>query len=369
MYPASILSDWSRTIAKAFSALSKPQTFVLAAFSFGMAQARRCTLARVAEKLYWLGKPDSLERRLQRFLSHEHIDWKVGCGCLAAWVLDNLVFGVSTLVLLVDETSLGEHLKVMAVSLAYRGRAIPLAWWCYPPEHYPMRQIRLINTLLGWVAPYVGPRRVLVQADRGIGTSPGLLRALEKRGWFYLMRVQGTVRLRFQGGQIKAFRQMVSRPGQHWSAQVEAFRKAGWRRCWAIAFWGRGYQEPWLLLSNCPEVRAQSYGWRMWEELAFRDFKSYGWHWDRSHVRDPAHANRLWLVMAVAYAWALSLGTQAAHILEVARAVSRGKCRRHSLFTLGLRVLQRAFDLRKKLYKFFDLLLIPDVPLLRKIVV
>jgi hypothetical protein len=62
----------------------------------------------------------------------------------------------------------------------------------------------------------------------------------------------------------------------------------------------------------------------MWEELAFRDFKSNGWHWHRSRVWDTAHANRLWLVMALAYAWALSLGTQAAHQRELWREVARG---------------------------------------------
>jgi hypothetical protein len=36
-------------------------------------------------------------------------------------------------VLLVDETSLQERLQVMAVSLASRYRAMPLAWWCYRP--------------------------------------------------------------------------------------------------------------------------------------------------------------------------------------------------------------------------------------------
>jgi hypothetical protein len=50
--------------------------------------------------------------------------------------------------LLIDETSLQEHLKVMAVGLAYRGRAIPLVWWGYRPEAWPMGQVALILTLL-----------------------------------------------------------------------------------------------------------------------------------------------------------------------------------------------------------------------------
>lgn len=361
MNSARVLYHWSRTVAKAFHVLSKPESLVLSAFSLGLARARHCALARVAEALDWLGKPDTVERRLQRFLSNEHVDWQMGCQNLAAWVFGSLLFAGRTVVLLVDETALGEHLKVMAVSLAYRGRAIPLAWWCYPETAYPMRQIELIDTLLGWVAPFISSRyEVLVQADRGIGTSPGLLRRIQQRGWHYLVRVQGTVRVKLDG-QLKsvAMSSLVAHAGQQWSGWVQAFKKAGWRRCWAIAYWGRGYQEPWLLLSDWDVVRGPSYGWRMWEELAFRDFKSYGWHWQKSRVWDPAHANRLWLVMALAYAWTLSLGTQAAHLLAVRREVSRGQRLHYSLFRLGLRVVHGARHLFKELFKKFDLLFIP----------
>lgn len=360
MSVTNILYHWSQAVRKSFTALSKPQAYVLAAFSLGLGRARRCALARVAESLFWLGKPDSLERRLQRFLSNEHIDWQLGCQNLSAWVLRSLVFAQRTLVLLVDETSLAEHLKVMAVSLAYRGRAIPLAWWCYRQEHYPTKQVRLIDTLLGWITPHIPEGHdVLVEADRGIGTSPSLLRRIEKRGWHFLVRVQGSVRLKRDDGSIVPFRSLVRAPGQQWSGWVQAFRKAGWRRCWAIAYWGKGHKEPWLLLSDQAEVSGQRYGWRMWEELAFRDFKSTGWHWQKSRVWDPAHANRLWLVMALAYAWALSLGTQVAHWVELQRQLMRGRKRRLSFFALGLRAIQCALlTISRKLW-FFDFMFIP----------
>jgi hypothetical protein len=295
------LYHWIGNVSRAFENLSKPQARALALFSFGVAHARSCILPHVAEKLYWRGKADSVERWFQRFLSNSRIDWKVGCQNLAAWVLSSVVFGQNPLILLVDETSLADHLKVMVVSLAYRGRAIPLAWWCYPQDNYPMRQVALIDTLLGWVAPSI-PKgyEVLVEADRGLGTSPGLLKCIQQRGWHFLVRVQGTVRLRLQDGQKVTFRSRVSAPGQKWSGWVQAFAKAGWRRCWAIAYWGKGYKEPWLLLSDYDAVQQQQYGWRMWEELAFRDLKSYGWRWEKSRVWNPEHANRLWLVMALA---------------------------------------------------------------------
>jgi DDE family transposase len=364
MTSAKILYHWTKAVGKHFVPLSKPQASVLALFSLGVARAGSCVLNRVAQALPWIGKLDTVERRLQRFLANPRIHLEPGCVSLARWVLSSLSFASNTLVLLVDETARAEHLRVMAVGLAYRGRAIPLAWWCYPQDQYPMRQVELIDTLLGWVAPFVKPGYdVLVEMDRGLGTSPALLRRILKRGWHYLVRVQGSVRLRSEGQEQNVpFKSWVTGPGQKRSGWVRAFKKAGWLPCWAMAYWGEGYKEPWLLLSDWDQLQAPCYGWRMWEELAFRDLKSYGWNWQKSRVWDPDHSNRLWLVMALAYAWTLSLGTQAAHLLEVRREVTRGKQKRHSLFNLGIRVVHYAENIFKLLLRpfLFDFLFIPS---------
>ncbi len=60
-----------------------------------------------------------------------------------------------------------------------------------------------------------------------------------------------------------------------------------------------------------------------------------------SRVREPERAERLWLVMAVAYLWVVSMGT---HVLEtpshLAR-LSRVKGNRLGVFKLGLHSLDR----------------------------
>ncbi len=52
------------------------------------------------------------------------------------WVLNTLP-PCQRLTLLVDETALHDRLRVRAVCLAYHGRALPMAWECYPPNAYP----------------------------------------------------------------------------------------------------------------------------------------------------------------------------------------------------------------------------------------
>lgn len=213
---------------KPHAPLGHPLVKVLSGFSFGVAAARCCTLNAVAEAVPVLGKHDTVERRLQRFLANPRLDWAQCCQALAAWVLGRLS-GRGPVVLLVDETSLQARLKVMAVSLAYRGRAIPLAWWCYPQARWPMGQVELITTLLTWVATGIAKRRVvLVQADRGIGTSPELLRAIDRLGWYYLVRVTKQVRVQVDAQAPVPFTQFVPQPGTAWHGQVAAFKKAGW---------------------------------------------------------------------------------------------------------------------------------------------
>lgn len=359
--------QWFQEVAQHMSQLSKPQAQVLAAFSFGLGQAQRCTLSAVAESLAFLGKPDTVERRLQRFLGNPRVHWQEGCQALSPWVLNSLSTS-DLVVLLVDETSLKDKMKVMAVSLAYRGRAIPLAWWCYHQESWPMGQVELITTLLRWVAPGISPHAtVLVQADRGIGTSPDFLRAVASLGWYYLVRVQGQVRLALEDGSEVSYSDLVPKRGGRWQGPVHAFKGAGWLQCWAVAQWKAKYKEPWLLLTNYPAARGSWYGLRMWEELAFKDFKSTGWQWQRSHVWQPEHANRLWLVMALAYAWVLSLGTQVIRCPQLRSELTRGKAWRRSVFHLGLRFLKRWLDLGRRL--FYQLAFIPHLPVCRKSVV
>ena len=113
------LSAWTATVAHRLPSLRTPQARVLAAFSLGLAMARRWTLRAVADALAALGKPTTVERRLQRFLHNPPLDWQACLPAFVAWGLRGLD-RPRLLGLLVDETNLQGHLKVMAVSLAYR---------------------------------------------------------------------------------------------------------------------------------------------------------------------------------------------------------------------------------------------------------
>lgn len=334
------LYQWQQAVRQAFGFLGYWQVLGLALYSYGVVLARQCAPSRVAEKLPLVGKADSVQRRLERWLDNERIDWQRCCCAWSGWVLSH--YRGERLILLVDETKLGNQLSAMVVGVAYRGCCIPLAFWCYAPNHWPQKQVRLIETLLSWIAPSV-PKGVipLVQADRGIGTSPDLLRAIVALGWHFEVRVQKNTRLRREAEPDCPLAALVSQAGHTWRGQGQVFKKAGWLEAEVRVVWGPAYRECWCLVTNCPTVTGWEYALRYWQESSFRDLKSDGWQWQSSRIWTPAHANRLLLVLALAYAWVLTLGTLVCTDPDLAQAVTKGRQPTYSVFRLGLRLWEQ----------------------------
>jgi hypothetical protein len=85
-------------------------------------------------------------------------------------------------------------------------------------------------------------------------------------------------------------------------------------------------------------LSVHDYAVRGWQEHGFKDLKSGGWNWQQSQVWQPDHAQVLVLVLALAYAWVLSLGTLVAHAEKAIRArITRSARRWYSVFREGLR--------------------------------
>lgn len=331
------LYHWQGVVRKAFGFLGYWQVLGLALYSYGVVLARQCAPSRVAEKLQAVGKADTVQRRLERWLDNERIDWQQCCQAWGRWVLSS--YGGQRLILLVDETKLGHHLSAMVVGLAYQRCCIPLAFWCYRPHQWPLKQVDLILTLLTWLAPSIPAGVIpLVQADRGIGTSPDLLRGIEQLGWYFLVRVQKNTRLHREALPDCPLAALVHQAGQTWSGTGQVFKKAGWLQARVLVAWGAAYRECWCLVSNCPWVIAWDYAVRYWQEASFRDLKSDGWQWHLSRIWSPDHANRLLLVLSLAYAWVLSLGSLTCTYSALARRVSKAACPTFSVFRLGLRL-------------------------------
>jgi hypothetical protein len=339
-----LLYQWQERLGKHLPSLNKWQMQNVALFSLGIIQARSSQQRHIVEHLAAMGQADSLKRRLQRFLANEQVEMATFFAEWTGWVTH--ACPQSHYTLLVDETKLGDRLGVMVVALAYEGRCIPLAWHCYPANdatRYPVQgQVGLIDQLLQQVKVGLPAQAgVTVQADRGIGTSPDLAKIVAAHGWYYLFRVTAQTKIVTKEGRDYTISQMVQ-PGQMWSAEGKVFKRRGKLSGRACAVWDEAYGQALALVTNHPDYSGREYAQRNWQEQTFRDLKGQGWQWDQSHVWQPAHAQRLLILLVVAYDWMLALGVQATlkGMMRLKRLKTGALVRQLSLFQAGVRLFR-----------------------------
>lgn len=332
-----ILYQWQEEIARQIPSLNSWQVENLALFSQGIIYAESCQQEKIARKVACAERVSSAARRFRRFLDNRHLDMEAFFGEWTKWLLEAL--GLEALYLCVDETKISEQMAAMVLGVAWEGRCIPLAWRCYNPKAYPQEgQVKVIESLLKAIhASIPSHYQVCVLADRGIGTSPALCRAVAQCGWCYLFRVTCQTKI-VTDCEAYTIYQQVER-GQSWRMEGLIFKQRGRIPAFALASWGLGYDEPLALVTNDERFTGQEYATRAWQEQSFRDLKSCGWQWDTSHIRQPEHMEHLLILLVLAYAWVLALGSYAVE-MDFAQPLQRhadGKIRRHwSLFKEGL---------------------------------
>lgn len=320
---------------------------------FGILLAKSVVLSRLAVALsaFWGGSiaVESHERRLRRIENDAHLGWRETYAPAVRRIVQ--WHHARPPLILIDESGHSDIIRTLVAALWYRGRAIPLAWVSWPAQVPLSRRGSSANSywdqvdfLLGMLEEIVpSDLQVVVIADRAFG-NPTFTDRIEKRGWDWLVRIQGQTCFRDRQGRCRPASQILRQCGR-WKGRGQLFKKQGWREATLVAFWDHCHQEPLLLASSLPPrwELIQLYLRRGAIECLFRDWKSMGWQWERSQVTDLDH----WTVLLLGLAWAtlvtLCLGDQAAEQLLHLRAGPRRTLRqlaKRSPFQLGLERLQ-----------------------------
>ena len=332
------LYQWVEMSSKDWQGFSRHFRENLAVFSRGVVRAQSSQIRKIAGASG--GRAESQRRRLQRFLKQEQ-NLRLFFANWTQLLIKRLK--LKELVLVVDETKLKAKLGVMVVALVYKARAIPLAWRIYPANHaqsYPQEgQARMIIGLLKQVrSGLIQDLPVRVLADRGIGTSPLLMRGIIAMGWKFLFRVTKQSKILLSAGEAVCFYEQVKAVGESYWASGLVFKKRGRIPAHVRVLWREGGQEAWALVTNDPSLSGWEYAQRMWIEEAFRDLKSHGWDLENACLDSAERMSRLWIILVVAYAWMLFWGAA----LEAAGQTSSLKkradgtwVRRWSLFREG----------------------------------
>ena len=327
MFCQAAFDQWRTTIMHQLSHLSKPQATVLALWSLGMVLARSCALSAVSNLLAeGMQRPEPTVRqrlrewyydtRRKRGLKRQELRVETCFVALLGWVV--YWWQGTQLALAIDATTLGQRFVVLAVSVVYRGCAIPVAWVILPArvKHAWRREwLRLLRLL----RPAIPPGwTVIVLADRGL-YAPWLFRRLTRLGWHPFLRINMGGSFRPAGASCwRPLTSFVPQPGTSWRGTGLAFTR-NQVPCTLLARWEEGYKDPWLILTDlAPEASdAGWYGLRAWIEQGFKITKRAGWQWHRTRMSHPERAARLWLAVAIATLWLLSVGGEADETIPV----------------------------------------------------
>jgi Transposase DDE domain len=233
---------------------------------------------------------------------------------------------------------------VLAISVGSRGCAIPVAWTILPanqPHAWRREWLRRLRHLRPAIPQ---DWTVIVLADRGLYAG-WLFRRIVRLGWQPFLRINAGGTFRPAGpAQFSPLLTFTPPVGTRWRGTGTAFKSPQSRlNCTLLACWEAGYPAPWLILTDLPPEASDAcwYGLRAWIEQSFKRTKRAGWQWQRTRMTEPQRAARLWLAVAVATLWRLSVGGAAEEtipegtLLDVSEALACQR-RRHRATRLRL---------------------------------
>ena len=319
------LSSWDHEVSTAFGHLSKAQQGGLVLWSAGIALSGSAGIVQISALLaVLLGQAEqTLFQRLREWYldaeqksGHKRRELEVST-CFAplrAWVVGLWPSEVPQIPLVLDATSPGNRWTILVISVVIRGGAIPVAWKVLPAEQ-PGSWRPYWEALLAAVGPSVPAGwQVIVLADRGL-YARWLWDAIVAQGWHPFLRLNVGCKARVLGEEtFEWLSRWVPTPGTNWQGQVDCFAsKKGRVRGTLLLHWELGYEAAWVILTDLAPEQAQAswYGLRTWTEGGFKDFKRGLWGWHHCKMERASSVERLWLALALAQLWCLSLGCQA----------------------------------------------------------
>lgn len=352
------VSEWTTCVSSNLPHLTKPQATVLAWWSFGIAVTRSCGRLTVATFLALLlsRKVATVEQRLYEWCieaprkagtQRQTLDVTTCFVPFLAWIV-RLWHG-NQIALTLDATTLSDRFVVLTISVVYRGIGIPVAWTVLHAGRKQawrrewLRMLRLLRPAM--------PRdwTVLVLADRGL-YARWLFRRIVRLGWHPFLRINTGAKFR-PAGQAHWYwlRDLLPADGRPRQLHGTCFKDAASHlTCTLVIWYDDHYTDPWFVITDLAPGTSDIawYGLRAWCEQGFKCTKRGGWQWQMTQMTDPDRAARLWLALALAMFWMVTVGTD----LEAGPAaacpdlpdlrpllggVRKGRIRHMRLFRLG----------------------------------
>ena len=319
------LSQWETEVSTAFAHLSKPQIWGLVLWSAGIALSGSAGITQISALLSLVlcqGEQTVFQRLREWYLDADQksgnkrreLEVTTCFAPLLRWALRLWHSDTRQLALAMDATTLGNRWTILAISVVVRSCAIPVAWKVLPAEQKGSWRPHWegLFSLLEEAVPLEW--QVIVLADRGL-YARWLWEIIRACGWHPFLRINLGAKARLVGEQsFEWISRWVPTPGTSWQGAVECFAGKNSRvNGTLLMHWEVGYESAWVILTDLkPEAALVSwYRLRTWIEGGFKDFKRGLWGWHHGKMQRASSVERLWLAMALAQLWCVSLGCQA----------------------------------------------------------
>jgi hypothetical protein len=292
-------------------------------------------------KLPFAAQLTSRVQRLSRFLQSETFQVRTWYRPIAEKLLAEAAdHGVVRL--LVDGTKIGASHQLLMVALAFRHRALPIAWcWVKGARGHSsaQQQCHLLSDVHDLLPPTA---RVELAGDCEFG-AVAVLQQLQAWHWHYALRQKGNTQVCVAAsGTLCSFEDLVTAKGQPFWYLHGLLTQQHRYHTTLLAYWALGENRPWLLATNLshPTATLRLYRHRMWIEEMFGDWKRHGVDIETSHLRHEECLSRITFAVALWYLWLITRGVQAIKAGQ-RYLVDRRSRRDLSIFRIGLYLINR----------------------------
>jgi len=334
-----IIRNLTKELQRRLPDASKPQVQNLAQLTQALVFSRNCHLSNLALELPISGQRESLIQRLTRFLDNSHVRRETHYLPLIRDLFAHWSDREVTLVM--DRTDLGQEWSILLLAAAFQHRALPLTWrWL----SFGGTSEQLQCTLLQEIAPYLPPTARITFLGDCEFRAVGVQQYCREQGWHWQVGVKSDTLFHTGDEEWQALRTLsVERHQRRYVHHVTLTQQRAFPAVHLIIDWTRAWETPHYFACDQP---TNGRTWRrgrkrFWIEPTFRDWKSYGFDLECSHLRHARRYDRLLLAMNVATLWLLHLGqwVDATGRRPWLEAHHR---RDYSCFRLGRDYLQRA---------------------------
>ena len=307
----------------------------------GLYTSKSIHQSKIAAKIPGQAHLLSRTRQLSRLLDNPAFRVREWYHPLAGGILQTIVT-VGEVRLIVDGSKVGFGHQLLMVAVAYRKRAIPLAWTWVKGNRGHSSSVKQL-ALMAYVHRLLPPQAAVVLVGDNEFGAVEVQKQLAEWDWQYVLRQKGQyLVLPFGKRTSGRLDSLVAKAGEiAWLPQARFTQRYQWRVN-VLAYWKPGEKEPWLLATNLSQqqLALRAYRRRMWIEEMFGDMKGHGFDLESTHLRNFLWLSRLTLAVVLLYVWLLSFGSRVIK-QGLRRLVDRNDRRDYSLFRIGWHMADR----------------------------